>query len=116
MATINNIAVMQVPIYISRAPVDLFIILKKRRIIMSHNNRKNYLWIIEWNNPFASPGKKKGMLYYNVTPHAGVTQEDFEKFMKKEAFPAIGMVSTRSINFGPQYLLLENAGEGSRDV
>ena len=83
---------------------------------MSYNNQKNYLWIVEWNNPFASPGKKKGMLCYHVTPHAGVTQEDFEKFMKHEAIPAIGTVSTRSINFGPQYLLLENAGEGSRDV
>ena len=83
---------------------------------MSYNNRKNYLWIVEWNNPFASPGKKKGMLYYNVTPHEGVTQEEFEKFIKEEAIPAIGMVSTRSINFGPQYLLLEDAGEGSRDV
>lgn len=71
--------------------------------------KKSYVWAIEWNNPFANKDARRGMVFYNVTLLPGVKAPQFEKFMEKEAFPAIQGILTRAIVFGPQYLL---AGDG----
>ena len=81
---------------------------------MSDNSKKKYLWAVEWNNPF-SQQENRGMLFYSVTLRPEVKQEDFEKFMKEEAIPAVEGILTRAIKFGPQYLL-EEAGEKGPDA
>jgi len=86
---------------------------KKENLTMSDNSKKKYLWVVEWDNPFAQH-KNRGMLFYSITLLPDVEPEDFEKFMKEEAFPAIDGILTRAIRFGPQYLL-EDAGEEGPD-
>ena len=81
---------------------------------MSDNSNKKYLWVVEWNNPFTQQ-ENRGMLFYNITLLPDVKQEDFEKFMKEEAIPAVEGILTRAIKYGPQYLL-EDAGEKGPDA
>lgn len=71
---------------------------------MSENGAKKYLWAIEWNNPFTQ-FPNRGMIFYSITLHPDVKEEDFEMFMKEEAFPAVAGISTRAVFYKPQYLL-----------
>lgn len=72
---------------------------------------RKYLWAIEWNNPFTRE-HSRGITFYNLAPLSGVKEEEFEKFIKDEGFPAVGGILTRAIQFGPQYLLKERGDEG----
>jgi len=77
---------------------------------MSDNSKKKYLWVVEWDSEYTQPDKS-GMYFYSITLLPDVEQEDFEKFMKEEAFPAIEGISNRTAtHYGPHYLL-EDAGE-----
>jgi len=83
---------------------------------MPESSEKTYTWAIEWNNPFASPATNKGMTLYRVTLHPDVKEEEFETFLREEAFAAVAGISTRAIRFdGPQYLLKEDADGFSPD-
>ena len=73
-------------------------------------NGKRYIWAIEWNNRFANKDKRRGMFFYDVTLLPGVKARQFEKFIEKEAFPAVQGILTRAIVFGPQYLLAGEEG------
>jgi len=63
-----------------------------------------YLWIVEWHNPFTQHNNR-GLLFYRLTVLPGVKPEDFEAFVKSEAFPAVGKILTRAIQFERQYLI-----------
>jgi len=63
-----------------------------------------YLWIVEWHNPFAQENNR-GLLFYRLTVLPGVKPEDFEAFVKNEAFPAVGKILTRAIQYERQYLI-----------
>ena len=79
---------------------------------MTNDKTSKYLLAIEWDNPFASDNNK-GLILYDVTPKDGMTPEEFEKFMKEKAFPAINNISTRAIRFKAKYLL---TNEESKDI
>jgi hypothetical protein len=78
---------------------------------MSDHRKVKYVWAVEWHNPFANQDKR-GMIFYDVTLRPGVTQEEFEKFVTDEGFPAVGGILTRAIRFEQQYLLRYSGGEG----
>lgn len=80
---------------------------------MQNNNKKKYVWVVEWDNPFAATNKR-GMLFYSISPRPGVTKEEFEKFMKEEASPAVDGILTRAIRYKSKYLL-EDLAEDGRD-
>jgi hypothetical protein len=73
---------------------------------MTNYKPKKYLLVIEWNNPFAS-ANNKGILFYSICPRDGMMPEEFEKFMKEKAFPAIDDISTRAIRYKAKYLLVD---------
>lgn len=73
---------------------------------MTSNKRKKYLLVIEWNDSFTSTNNK-GVLFYSICPRESMMPEEFEKFMKEKAFPAIEDVSTRTIRYKAKYLLID---------
>jgi hypothetical protein len=72
---------------------------------------KRYLWAIEWNNPFSNPDERRGVLLLSLVLLPEVDAGQFETFMETEEFPAVEHMLTRSIRFGPQYLLVDE-GDG----
>ena len=73
---------------------------------MTNDKRRKYLLVIEWNNPFASTNNK-GVLFYSVSPRSGMMPEEFERFMKEKAFPAVDDISTRATRYKAKYLLVD---------
>ena len=73
---------------------------------MTNSKPRKYLLVIEWNNPFTSTNNK-GVLFYSVCPKDGMISEEFEKFMKEKAFPAVDDISTRAIRYKAKYLLVD---------
>ena len=65
---------------------------------MADTEPLKYLWIVEWHNPFAQENNR-GLLFYRLTVLPGVKPEDFEAFVKNEAFPAVGKILTRAIQY-----------------
>ena len=78
---------------------------------MSDDSEVKYVWAVEWHNPFANQNKR-GMVFYDVTLLPGVTEEEFEKFLTEEGFPAVGGILTRAIRFEQQYLLRYSGDKG----
>ena len=73
---------------------------------MTNNKPRKYLLVIEWNDPSTS-ANNKGVLFYSVCPRDGMMPEEFEKFMKEKAFPAVDDISTRAICYKAKYLLVD---------
>ena len=76
---------------------------------MTNNKPRKYLLVIEWNDP-SSSANNKGVLFYSVCPRDGMMPEEFEKFMKEKAFPAvddISTISTRATRYKAKYLLVD---------
>src|SRR6476620_6662644 len=73
---------------------------------MANEKPRKYLFVIEWNNPFTSTNDK-GVLFYSVCPRDGMLPEEFEKFMKEKAFPAVDDISTRGRRYKAKYLLVD---------
>ena len=76
---------------------------------MTNNKPRKYLLVIEWNDPSTS-ANNKGVLFYSVCPRDGMMPEEFEKFMKEKAFPAvddISTISTRATRYKAKYLLVD---------
>ena len=69
------------------------------------NKLRKYLLVIEWNDPFTSTNK--GVLFYSVCPRDGMMPEEFEKFMKEKAFPAVDDISTGATRYKAKYLLVD---------
>lgn len=86
---------------------------------MSDKKEKKYLWAIEWSKFFVEqPGEPPpgGMIFYSIALHPDVKEEDFEKFMKEEAFPAVDGISTRAVFYKSLYLLRDiGKGTGTED-
>jgi hypothetical protein len=78
---------------------------------MADDGEVKYVWAVEWHNPFANQNKR-GMVFYDITLLPGVTEEEFEKFIVDEGFPAVGGILTRAIRFEQQYLLRYSGKEG----
>src|SRR6476661_7425215 len=81
-------------------------LLIKKNAIMTNSKPGKYLLVIEWNNPFTSTNNK-GVLFYSVCPRDGMIPEEFEKFMKEKAFPAVDDISTRATRYKAKYLLVD---------
>ena len=79
---------------------------KNNAFMINIKPKKKYLLVIEWNNPFTSTNNK-GVLFYSVCPRDGMIPEEFEKFMKEKAFPAVDDISTRAIRYKAKYLLVD---------
>lgn len=77
---------------------------------MTNDRSQKYVLAIEWDNPF-SGHNNKGLLLYDVSPRDGITPEEFEKFIKEKAFPAIDNISTRAIRYKAKYLLIDERKE-----
>ena len=73
---------------------------------MANYKSNKYLWVIEWNSLFAS-ANNKGVLFYSICPKDGLLPEEFERFMKEKAFPAIDAISTGAIRYKATYLLVD---------
>ena len=73
---------------------------------MTNNKPRKCLLVIEWNNSFAS-ANNKGILFYSICPRDGMMHEEFEKFMKEKAFPAVDEISTRATRYKAKYLLVD---------
>ena len=73
---------------------------------MTNSKPRKYLLVIEWNNPFTSTDNK-GVLFYSICPKDGMMPQEFEKFMKEKAFPAVDHISTRAIRYKAKYLLID---------
>ena len=71
---------------------------------MSVDKAVKYVWAVEWDNPF-NQQHNRGVVFYDVTLEPGVTEEEFQKFLAEEAFPAVKGILTRAIRFNDQYLL-----------
>ena len=71
---------------------------------MADTEQLKYLWIVEWHNPFEQRNNR-GLFFYRLTVLPGVKPEDFEAFVKNEAFPAVGKILTRAIQYERQYLI-----------
>jgi hypothetical protein len=71
---------------------------------MSDQSEVNYVWAVEWDNPFDQQNNR-GMVLHEVTLRTGVTEEHFLEFVTSEGFPAVDRISTRAIRYGHQYLL-----------
>jgi hypothetical protein len=71
---------------------------------MSDNIGSKYLWVMEWYDPFDSPPSTAYDIY-RIEPQAGVKEEDIEKFMTDEMFPAVGIRATRRAHVVRHYLL-----------
>ena len=78
---------------------------------MSGDSEVKYVWAVEWDNPFAQENHR-GIVFYDVTLLPGVSEEDFQKFLAEEGFPAVGGILTRSVRFTQQYLLRRSEEEG----
>ena len=70
------------------------------------NKPRKYLLIIEWSDSFTSTNNK-GVLFYSVCPRESMMPEEFEKFMKEKAFPAVDDISTRATRYKAKYLLVD---------
>ena len=73
---------------------------------MTNNKPRKYLLVIEWNDPSTS-ANNKGVLFYSVCPRNGIMPEEFEKFMKEKAFPAVDDISTKATRYKAKYLLVD---------
>jgi len=73
---------------------------------MTNNKPRKYLLVIEWNDPSTS-ANNKGVLFYSVCPRDGMMPEEFEKFMKEKAFPAVDDISTSATRYKAKYLLVD---------
>ena len=73
---------------------------------MTNSKPRKYLLVIEWNDPFTSTNNK-GVLFYSVCPRDGMMPEEFEKFMKEKAFPAVDDISTGATRYKAKYLLVD---------
>ena len=73
---------------------------------MTNNKPRKYLLVIEWNDPSTS-ANNKGVLFYSVCPRDGMMPEEFEKFMKEKAVPAVDYISTTATRYKAKYLLVD---------
>ena len=73
---------------------------------MTNSKPRKYLLVIEWNDP-SSSANNKGVLFYSVCPRDGMMPEEFEKFMKEKAFPAVDDISTGATRYKAKYLLVD---------
>ena len=87
------------------ARVDMTVLPNKSNTAMTNKTRK-YLLVIEWNDPSTS-ANNKGVLFYSVCPRDGMMPEEFEKFMKEKAFPAVDDISTIATRYKAKYLLVD---------
>jgi hypothetical protein len=71
---------------------------------MSDDRAVKYVWAVEWENPFDQQNNR-GIVFYDVTLVPGVTEEEFQKFLAEEGFPAVRGILTRAVQFNQQYLL-----------
>ena len=88
------------------ARVDITVLPNKNNTVMTNNKPRKYLLVIEWNDPSTS-ANNKGVLFYSVCPRDGMMPEEFEKFMKEKAFPAVDDISTRATRYKAKYLLVD---------
>jgi hypothetical protein len=69
---------------------------------MAEERAYDYLYVAQWD--FFHPPYT---VLHKIKLNAGITREDFEKFMIEEGFPSVGNVTTRVGEVSTQYLLTD---------
>jgi hypothetical protein len=76
---------------------------------MSSTKEHRYVWAIEWHWRFPVQGQPSTTYdLYSLEPRSGVSEEDFEKFMTEEIFPAVGAIALRGGGSVRHYLLKQH--------
>ena len=74
---------------------------------MADESSYDYLYVVVWDDSVHRPPYT---VMHKISLNAGVSREDFEKFMAKEGFAQVSQVKTRDGQVAAQYLFTESSG------